>query len=71
MSFHFRSYEFRWDLGIIFDVFILVWSNEQKQSQLENVSVLIFRLAWKTQKMKPEIRNSTVCENIRPEVLFA
>ena len=49
------------------------FSVEQKNNDpiLENVSVLVFRLVWKIQKTKPEIRNSVARENIRPEVLVS
>ena len=49
------------------------FSVEQKENDpiLENVSVLVFRLVWKIQKTKPEIRNSVARENVRPEVLIS
>ena len=36
---------------------------------LENVLILVFRLVWKNQEMKPEVRNNVAREKIRPEVL--
>ena len=59
------------ELNIIFDVFILMWSRKENDLILENVSVLVFRLVWKNQKMKPEIRDSVARENISPEVLVS
>ena len=49
------------------------FSVEQKRNDpiLENVSVLVFKLVWKIQKMKPEIGNSVARENIRQEVLIS
>ena len=49
------------------------FSVEQKENDpnLQNVSVLVFRLVWKIQKTKPKIRNSVARENIRPEVLVS
>ena len=42
---------------------------EKSDPILEKVSVLVFRLAWKFQKTKPEVDNNVTCENIKPEVL--
>ena len=52
------------ELNIVFDVFILVWSREENDPILENISVLIFKLVWNNQKKKPEIGNGVARENI-------
>ena len=44
---------------------------ERNDPNLENVSVLIFRLVWKIQRTKPEIGNDVTRENIKLEVLVS
>ena len=55
MFFHFRLYEFRWDLRIEFHfgVFILVW--KRKGPKVKNVFNLLFRFVWNFQLTKPEV----------------
>ena len=51
------------EFNTILDVFILVWNRRGNDPIQKNVSVLIFRLVWKSQKMKPEIGNDVTREN--------